>query len=78
MKKSIFIVILVAGLTISLSSTSYAMTIPNAVIEQIEGRAELARADKIEKIYRWVNGKIQYRRWNATQEYWIDADWIDL
>lgn len=37
-----------------------------------------ARADVIEVKYRVYNGVPQYRRWNATQGYWVDPEWIDM
>lgn len=33
--------------------------------------------DTIETKYRYHNGHVQYRRWNATQGYWVDPDWIN-
>lgn len=38
------------------------------------------RADVIETKFRLdtVTGKLQYRRWNATRNYWVDPYWIDL
>lgn len=36
------------------------------------------RADIIQYKYRLLNGKQQYRRWNATRGYWVDPEWIDL
>lgn len=27
---------------------------------------------------REYNGKLQYRRWNQTQGYWVDPYWIDM
>lgn len=35
-------------------------------------------ADEIITKVRVNNGKLQYRRWNATRGYWVDPDWIDL
>ena len=35
-------------------------------------------AEVIETKFRTYNGKLQYRRWNATYGYWVDPDWIDL
>lgn len=37
-----------------------------------------SRAEVIEVIYREYDGKIQYRRWNKTRNYWVDPYWIDL
>lgn len=35
-------------------------------------------ADVIEVKYRIKDGKLQYRRWNATREYWVDSTWKDV
>lgn len=35
------------------------------------------QADVIVTKVRVHNGKMQYRHWNATRNYWIEADWID-
>ncbi len=36
-------------------------------------------SDVIETIIRATDdGRIQYRRWNATRGYWVDPYWIDL
>lgn len=35
-------------------------------------------ADVIQVKYRMYNGKMQYRRWNATRKKWVDPFWIDL
>ena len=35
-------------------------------------------ADVIVKKIREYNGRLQYRRWNETQGYWVDPAWIDL
>lgn len=35
-------------------------------------------ADQIEVMTRVHNGKMQYRRWNATRGRWEDPYWIDL
>lgn len=34
--------------------------------------------DEIVIYTRVNNGKMQYRRWNATQGYWVDPYWKDL
>lgn len=35
-------------------------------------------ADVIGVKTRFYNGKMQYRRWNATRNRWEDPYWIDL
>ncbi len=34
-------------------------------------------ADEIKLITRIYQGRVQYRRWNATWGYWVDPEWID-
>lgn len=34
--------------------------------------------DVIKIMTRFYKGKHQYRRWNATHNYWIDKNWIDF
>lgn len=50
------------------------------IIIQAECNNEVSvnTSDIIEYKYR-VNaeGKLQYRRWNATKGYWIDATWLN-
>lgn len=36
------------------------------------------RADVIVTKYRWNVDHIEYRRWNQTQNKWVDPYWIDL
>lgn len=36
------------------------------------------RADVIEIKYRNYHGTLQYRRWNATRNRWVDPEWIDM
>lgn len=33
--------------------------------------------DEIKYQYRLYNGVLQYRRWNVTQNCWVDPYWID-
>ena len=33
--------------------------------------------DEILLYTRMNNGRLQYRRWNATRNYWVDPYWID-
>lgn len=34
--------------------------------------------EEIEYKYRYYNGILQYRRWNATRGVWVDPYWIDV
>ena len=33
--------------------------------------------DEILLYTRMYNGRLQYRRWNTTRNYWVDPYWID-
>lgn len=44
------------------------------ITQGVEGRI----ADEIVMKYRYHNGQVQCRRWNATKGYWVDPDWITL
>lgn len=49
------------------------------VEETTDGIAGIARAtDKIEIKYRVYKGVVQYRRWNATKNRWVDPEWKNL
>lgn len=39
---------------------------------------ETRSTDCIEYYYRFYNGVLQFRRWNATKGYWIDATWLNV
>lgn len=43
---------------------------------QCEDTIVLMRSDVIEYKYREYKGRLQYRRWNATQNCWVDPYWI--
>ena len=46
-------------------------------INYLPGSYEVKKAQIITK-YRMHNGKLQYRRWNATTGKWVDPYWINL
>lgn len=51
----------------------------NMIYESIsENNLDVTRADVIETKYRVNNGVLQYRRWNASRNVWVDPYWIDL
>lgn len=50
----------------------------NVVVQDNREIAGMRRADAIVKKVRVYNGVLQYRRWNETQGYWVDPDWIDV
>ena len=44
------------------------------IAQDVEGRI----ADEIIMKYRYLNGHLQCRRWNATQGYWVDPYWENV
>ena len=51
-----------------------------AVIQDTEATQDVEEriSDHIEMKYRYHNGHLQYRRWNATQGYWVDPYWKNM
>ena len=48
------------------------------IIVQADDSGITPRADQIVIYTREYDGRMQYRRWNATQNCWVDPDWIDM
>lgn len=69
--KKIKKLLLLFTLTLSLSSVFPVYAAENPSIETYS-------TDRIEYKYRFYNGVLQYRRWNATKGYWIDATWLNV
>ena len=63
--------LLLSTLTLSLTAVFPVYAAENPDIE-------LCSEDYIEYKYRVYNGVLQYRRWNATKGYWIDATWLNV
>lgn len=60
------------GMTVGANETT---TVQNTeVIQDVEGRI----ADEIIMKYRYLNGHLQCRRWNATKGYWVDPYWENV
>lgn len=83
MKSNFFISLVI--LSVSLSTTSVLATDNTTRFQNISNSMifneypSLYSTDKIEYKYRYNSeGKLQYRRWNATKNCWIDSSWIDL
>ena len=77
MKKKIMIFIL------SLSLMNIGMTVEAnevTVVQETEITQDVEEriADEIIMKYRYLNGHLQYRRWNATQGYWVDPYWRNM
>lgn len=71
--------VLAAGLsTTALAAQPTDITPPTAGTYKVNPPDE-PQIDQIETKFRTtVDGRIQYRRWNATRGYWVDPYWIDL
>lgn len=73
-------------LSISLSTTPVLATDSTTCIQNnsnsmifYDEYTSLYSTDKIEYKYRYNSeGVLQYRRWNATKNCWVDSSWIDL
>ena len=77
MKKKIMIFIL------SLSLMNIGMTVGAnevTVVQETEITQDVEEriADEIIMKYRYLNGHLQYRRWNATQGSWVDPYWRNM
>ena len=80
MKKKLVIIALALGLVTLAPSVSEvkAAEVPSVPTITTENSAIMPQADVIEVKYRVNNGKLQYRRWNATRGYWVDSTWENV
>ena len=60
------------GMTVGATETTLIQE--TEITQDMEGRV----SDTIEMKYRYLNGHLQYRRWNATQGYWVDPYWRNM
>lgn len=77
--KKIIVLVFCAAAILSLSGTSVLaseVSYNDAIDNQID--TTISRANVVEYKYRTKNRRLQYRRWNITQNCWIDPDWIYL
>lgn len=80
MKKKILVIMsLVAMATISTVPVAASENIDSScVIQRMEEDYGVYGTDVIEYRYRVLSdGTLQYRRWNATKNVWVDPYWID-
>lgn len=66
-------------ITLPLQVSADVVQNPQLIIQaENNGEISINTSDIIEYKYR-VNseGQLQYRRWNATKGYWIDATWLN-
>ena len=79
MKKRMSVLLLVVSLGL-IGTTAIANDVDtvigqeNEVTQDIESRV----SDTIEMKYRYHNGHLQCRRWNATKGRWEDSDWKNV
>ena len=72
---SLFCVSLFAT-TISMSASAKDFTVNTRVVSPTTYENMEPRIDVIKYVYRNLDGRLQYRRWNETRGYWVDPDWI--
>lgn len=79
-----YIIIFTLLLNLFSTCTASAQAENNVVyVAEIEKNNENANnnsraTDKIEIKYRVYKGVVQYRRWNATKNKWVDSEWRNL
>lgn len=82
MKKKIIATMMCAVLACtslaSFAAASEPITDENIVVASTETQRSTRAADLIIYYYKTVNGNVYIKRWNDTQGYWIDSDWVYL
>lgn len=75
-KKAVIFALIMSLMNIGMTVGANGMTVVQdaATIQDVESRV----SDTIEMKYRYLNGHLQYRRWNATQGYWVDPYWRNM
>ncbi len=76
-KKAALLLLMVVGLQFA-SEYSFAAEVQQPVEYSVSSGIQVLSQDKIVYKFRVHNGKQQYRRWNATQQCWVDPAWIDM
>lgn len=76
MKKKV--VTLMLGVMLGCSFMGSNCTIVSYAAAANNGDASILATDVIEYKFRIINGKHQYRRWNATKGKWVDPYWITI
>lgn len=77
MKKKMCILFFTMSLgCIGMTAGANEMTVAQKIesTQDVEGRV----SDTIEMQYRYHNGHLQCRRWNATKGYWVDPYWRNV
>lgn len=76
LKKAVFILGVAISLTLPISVYAENVNVPQ-IEEDGEGDISVCSEDQIKYYYRVVDGVLQFRRWNVTRGYWIDATWLN-
>lgn len=61
----------------SFAASANDVEIKTNAVDYPPGGYEVRKAQIVKK-YRVHNGKVQYRRWNATTGKWVDPYWINV
>ena len=62
----------------SASTVMVAEVTESTIVKAASGIIMTPYADVIVVKTRIYNGRRQYRRWNETRGYWVDANWINM
>lgn len=77
MKKTMCMLVLalsLGGIGVTACANETTMIQETEVTQDVESRI----SDHIEMKFRYYNGHLQCRRWNATQGYWVDPYWKNV
>lgn len=85
MKRYIVIMVLLLNVSFSMTCLASAQS-ENEIVYSAEIKMNVKQrthinsraTDKIEIKYRVYKGVVQYRRWNATKNRWVDPEWKNL
>lgn len=80
MKKKLVVAMIALGLVAIVPSVSEVKAAEVSSVPEVttEDSTVMPTADVIEVKYRIYDGKLQYRRWNATRGYWVDSTWKNV
>lgn len=78
LKKGIILLTIIISTSLPVSVFANSIEVEPILLSEGTEENSTYSTDTIEYVYRTYNGKLQYRRWNATKGYWIDATWLDV
>ena len=79
MKKKMSVLLMIVSLGIA-GTVALANDVDTVIGQDTEVTQDVQSriSDTIEMKYRYYNGHLQYRRWNATKGRWQDPYWTNL